>query len=229
MNFDKIKKALELAKASLETKKIPKVDDKKLHESRDKKMLTDKHMNGKNVEQYNYEGEKMLDLEVERISKNENGQWSLEKSNYGPKGMGMYNPTDNIKRKAKNTGESFSEIGQNKNAKKYTTSGSTMSQAHEASQQKKYDKEAKANVKTYSKEEIAAMNEARMKKDDAGHDPGSPEDSAHDVMEDHGDLQRELHGLDEDGKSVMLQHIRAYKKDPEGWKRSAKNKAKGKE
>lgn len=87
-------------------------------------------------------------LQTEVIKYDSNGQWSFEKSNYGPKGYGLYSEKDNVRRKAKNTGESFADAGKNVNAKKYTTSGSSMSQAHEAAQQKKYTKESKASLRT---------------------------------------------------------------------------------
>lgn len=319
MNLDELKKTLELVKASIEAKSIPKADSDKLNRSGGKKMKNSKHMNGKNVEQYNYEGEKTIrgrvpkdvadvspvhgenkklekrapkgvdpkkhescvmdvkakghdvgsahaictssmkkeeqvgpdmaspekpkGLENKRkpvthdecgrpFAKDEHSEpdeetknflehWepktkhpkeatagmpqpkksgqkitptgfkiklvkALEdaghresalllknwdeldktaehfmKSNYGPKGMGLYNETDNIKRKAKNTGEEYKDIGQNKKTKKYTTMGSSMAAAHEKAQQKEYDKKAKASVKQYTPEEIKAMNEAR--------------------------------------------------------------------
>jgi hypothetical protein len=87
-------------------------------------------------------------LQTEMIKFDDNGQWSIEKSNYGPKGYGLYNQADNAKRKAKNTGESFSDIGQNKNAKKYTTSGSSMQQAHEKAQLKEQKAKSKASLRT---------------------------------------------------------------------------------
>ena len=50
----------EFKKADLKAKKIPKVDDEKLHHKGDKKMKTAKHMNGTNTKQYNYKGEKII-------------------------------------------------------------------------------------------------------------------------------------------------------------------------
>lgn len=87
-------------------------------------------------------------LQAEMIKYDNNGQWSIEKSNYGPKGWGMYSQKDNTQRKMKNTGESFENAGKNVNAKKYTTSGSSMSQAHEAAQEKKYKQQAKQSLRT---------------------------------------------------------------------------------
>jgi hypothetical protein len=96
-------------------------------------------------------GDKMSDnrlLQSEIVKYDSNGQWSIEKSNYGPKGWGMYSEKDNMQRKMKNTGESFKDAGKNVNAKRYTTSGSSMSQAHEAAQQKKYGQQAKQSLRT---------------------------------------------------------------------------------
>lgn len=44
----------------------------------------------------------------------------VEKSNYGPKGAGLYNPADNARRKMKNTGDQTG-FGSNVNTKQYTT------------------------------------------------------------------------------------------------------------
>lgn len=83
----------------------------------------------------------LLQSEHETCKTDSNGQWKIEKSNYGPKGMGLYNPNDNAKRKAKNTGDEVADAGKNVNVKTYTTSGSSMSAAHEAA-------EAKARAKS---------------------------------------------------------------------------------
>jgi hypothetical protein len=56
----------------------------------------------------------------ENIAFSQHGQWSLSKGNYGPKGAGLYDPTVNIKRKARNVEQALS-AGPNKNAKKYTS------------------------------------------------------------------------------------------------------------
>ena len=67
MDLNKIKSALELFKASLETKSIPKVDDEKLYEKRQAKM---KERNGTNTKgEYNYEGEKKIDKQIEGLNK----------------------------------------------------------------------------------------------------------------------------------------------------------------
>lgn len=96
---------------------------------------------------------------AEHCKTSEHGQWKIEKSNYGPKGMGLYNPADNIKRKAKNTGESVADAGKNVNVKNYTTSGSTVEAARQAAENKR-QKANPAPVKTLkdmSPEEKAAL------------------------------------------------------------------------
>jgi hypothetical protein len=251
------------------------------------------------------------------------------KSNYGPKDMGLYNPTDNIKRKKSRTGEVVEDAGRNTGVRNYTTSGSSVQSAREAAENKEQAENTKASTRTLadmSDEEKKALeakygvkvkpnlnksdlqrfedrkefeealakpvegmqdvlskrapkgvdadaictsamkkNETleqkikrkkeqykdidtpmedpmkvntriavkdlerdKMKKDDAPHEPESPEDSAHDVVEEDDSLMEELMDLDAEGKKAMLAHLREYKKDPEGWKRSKENKKKGK-
>lgn len=73
----------------------------------------------------------------------------LQKSNYGKiKGQGsQYNLVDNIKRKAKNVEENVIE-GPNKNAKRYTTSGSSMGQAQrDATLKEQKKKMEQGNIK----------------------------------------------------------------------------------
>lgn len=98
----------------------------------------------------------------EEFTFHENGQWSLNKSNYGPKKIGdekvnLYNQADNEERKSKNTGESLTDVGKNKNVKNYTTSGSSMQAASEKATAKEQAKKTKASTKIWSKEEIAAL------------------------------------------------------------------------
>jgi hypothetical protein len=96
-------------------------------------------------------------FQTEMVKFDSKGQWSIEKSNYGPKGAGLYNPNDNAKRKEGNTGESFSDIGQNKNVKRYTTPGSSMQAASEANTAKEQKAKTKASTKIYTDEEKAAL------------------------------------------------------------------------
>lgn len=100
-----------------------------------------------------------------------NGQWSLDKSGYGPKDMGLYNPTDNIKRKASRTGEELENVGQNKAVRQYTSAKEGTAQ-QQASVQAKKDKikSAKSPVKTMkdmSPEDIAAINARYAQKAEA--------------------------------------------------------------
>lgn len=101
--------------------------------------------------------------EVEVCKTDKNGQWSIEKSNYGPKGMGLYNPADNMRRKANNTGESVADAGKNVNVKKYTTTGSSVGQAAsnaEAKRQAKANKTARVKtMKDMTEEEIKAIQD----------------------------------------------------------------------
>jgi len=119
--------------------------------------------------------DKELGKSDEVVKFDSKGQWKIEKSNYGPKDMQLYSDKDNAQRKAKNTGESFADVGKNVNAKKYTTSGASMQNAHDAAQNKKYKAEAKSKVKIFSDEEKRAL-QAKMQNEGV-----SKEDSNDDV------------------------------------------------
>ncbi len=99
-----------------------------------------------------------------------NGQWSLDKSSYGPKGMGLYNPADNIKRKASRTGEELENVGQNKAVRQYTSAKEGTAQQQASTQAKKDKvKSAKNPVKTMkdmSAEEVAAIQARYAAKSD---------------------------------------------------------------
>lgn len=99
-------------------------------------------------------------VKVEMCKFNGGGQWSIEKSNYGPKGAGLYNPLHNQERKAKNTGDVVADAGRNVNVKRYTTSGSSVQAAHEAAAAKEQKIKTKASTRTFanmSEEEKAEM------------------------------------------------------------------------
>lgn len=66
-----------------------------------------------------------------------------------------------------------------------------------------------------------------VKKDDAPHSPGSPEDSAHDVVEEGASLEEEIKTLNKEERSAMLQHLRTLK-DKRNL-RSKRNKEKGRD
>jgi hypothetical protein len=94
-----------------------------------------------------------------------NGQWKIEKSNYGPKGMGLYNQNDNAKRKAKNTGDVVADAGKNVNVKSYTTTGASMGAAASAAEEKRQkaaNKKAPVrSMKDFTPEELAQIGTSR--------------------------------------------------------------------
>lgn len=100
-------------------------------------------------------------LQSERLKTSENGQWFIEKSNeIKPFGQNIYDSTANISRKATRTGEERPEIGRNQGVRSYTTSGSSMQQAHEAIQAKQQKIKTKASTRTFadmSEDEKAAL------------------------------------------------------------------------
>lgn len=95
-------------------------------------------------------------------NKSEDEDDDVEKSNYGPKGGGQYSLADNIRRKARNTGESYGE-GPNTNAKAYSTKPGQLSakQAATVESKKLASMSRKNPVKTFTPEEIAAENKKR--------------------------------------------------------------------
>ena len=100
-------------------------------------------------------------LQTEHMVFKSNGQWSLEKDNsVKPLGSNIYNSTANIDRKATRTGEERPEMGRNQGVRQYTTSGSSMQQAHEAAAAKEQKAKTKASTRTLadmSEEEKAEM------------------------------------------------------------------------
>jgi hypothetical protein len=100
-------------------------------------------------------------MQSERIVFKSNGQWGLEKDNsVKPFGTSVYNSTANLDRKATRTGEERPEMGHNMGVRQYTTSGSSMSQAHEAAQAKEQRAKTIASTRTFadmSEEEKAAL------------------------------------------------------------------------
>jgi len=98
------------------------------------------------------------------VIKDEDGV-DMEKSNYGPKGAGLYSETDNIKRKANNIGESVDNAGKNVNVKSYSSKAGQLSAKASAALQAARDsaKNKAQPVKVATPEEVAAMN-AKLKK-----------------------------------------------------------------
>lgn len=122
--------------------------------------------NVSNVNAKIYHDGKSMAKSDENLHFNKYGQWSLEKSNYGPKKIGkekvsLYNPEDNANRKEANTGESLKDIGKNVNVKKITTTGTSMQAAHEKTVAKEQAKKTKASTKIFTPEQIAEMNAKR--------------------------------------------------------------------
>jgi hypothetical protein len=114
----------------------------------------------------------------------------IEKSGYGPKGKSQYNPTDNIKRKANNTGDAIG-AGPNTNVKSYSTKPGQLSSKAQAALDASKTKQKSGPVKQWSPEEIAAENEKRnMKKSWGQHLPfpsgeaqyGHPPQRADEIM-----------------------------------------------
>ena len=104
---------------------------------------------------------------TETIDWNNGGQW-LIKSSYGPKGAGLYNPTDNIKRKQNRTSEELENVGQNKAVHEYTSNITGTSQQQADTEAKKMKRlNAKQPVKVFSPEEKAKLQaeyESKIKK-----------------------------------------------------------------
>lgn len=105
---------------------------------------------------YKPDSKKIAGKMVERGVFTKNGQWSIEKSNYGPKGSGTYTPEDNIKRKKTRTAEEVN-VGPNKGVRQYTTSGSKMSDVRNKKLIAQNKKQPVRTMKDMSPEEIAEI------------------------------------------------------------------------
>jgi uncharacterized FlaG/YvyC family protein len=77
------------------------------------------------------------------------------------KKVNIYDAAANINRKATRTGEERPEMGRNQGVRRYTTSGSSMSQAHEAIQEKVQRKKSKASLRTFK--DMSPEEQAEMK------------------------------------------------------------------
>jgi len=149
----------------------------------------------------------------EKITLSKNGQWSLEKK---------YEGFDKLKgeladKGASDPGALAAAIGRKKYGKEAFQ--------HAAASGKKMGKN---EIMGYPEApaDAMAMNEDCYK-DDAPHAPGSPEDSAHDVVEEGADLQEELKDLSSEEKKEMLAHLRTLKDKRK--LRSEDNREKGKD
>lgn len=109
---------------------------------------------------------KLLGEIGENVTTKKNEESDVEKSGYGPKGAGLYNPADNVKRKMSNTGDQTG-FGANVNTKQYTTAKFSNQTPQTNPKLKKPQP-----VKQYSKEEIAELERQRkMQKAWADHLP----------------------------------------------------------
>jgi hypothetical protein len=95
------------------------------------------------------------------------------------------------------------------------------------------DQEKKKRIDELSKKIKACMEKMQkesMDKDDKPHLPGTPEDKAHDVVEEGESVKEAIHGLkdkSEDSKKEMLSHLRSLKDKSQ--LRSPENREAGKE
>ena len=90
--------------------------------------------------------------EEEVLKVEANGQWSLDKSAYGPKDMMLYSSVDNMKRKATRTGEELEHVGQSKAVRQYTS-------AKEGTSQQQADRQAKVDKKKSAKNPVRTMQD----------------------------------------------------------------------
>lgn len=100
----------------------------------------------------------MHNLDPMKVAKDD-----VEKSGYGPKGAGLYNPADSVGRKARNTGSQIG-AGPNVNAKAYSTKPGQLSAKAQAAAEASKAKKLSGPVKQYTPAQIAAINEARKLK-----------------------------------------------------------------
>lgn len=86
----------------------------------------------------------------------------MNKSNYGPKGAGLYNPNDNARRKVNNTGEAVGQ-GPNTNVKSFSTKPGQLSVKEQVNLTTRIQQAAnkKQPVKQFTPEEIEAENKKR--------------------------------------------------------------------
>ena len=94
----------------------------------------------------------------------------IKKSNYGPKGAGLYDPTANIERKARNTGSVAGE-GKNSNVKSFSTKPGQLSAKQQAeemhSKRKNKALSGKVTTPTLTDEEKERyLKNLKMKKDE---------------------------------------------------------------
>lgn len=91
----------------------------------------------------------------------------FEKSNYGPKGAGLYDQTANARRKANNIGD-VAGAGPNTNVKAYSSKPGQLSAKQQATAESRKTKKLSGPVKQYTPAQIAALNEAQKLKKSMG-------------------------------------------------------------
>lgn len=107
-------------------------------------------------------GFKLKVAKQEEIVKfDELGQWSINKSNYGPKDMELYDSNKNVNRKASRTGETVEGIGQNKGVRQYTTSSASVESNRAANEVKAQNKKAKSSLKSFK--DMSPEKQAKLK------------------------------------------------------------------
>ena len=98
-----------------------------------------------------------------------NGEYDdkMSKSNYGPKGAGLYSERDNIQRKSRRVGTVHEDVGQNKAEQKYTPAVQGTF-AEQAKREAKRDQKASSHnpVRIYTDEEKKKLQEQYAKKPD---------------------------------------------------------------
>lgn len=107
------------------------------------------------------------DMDKSELHKwNNNGQWSLDKSNEikptinGQK-VNTYDTTANINRKSTRTGEEVPGVGKNVGVRQYTTSNASVQQAHEAAQAAEQKIKTQASTRTFA--DMSEDEKAQMK------------------------------------------------------------------
>ena len=141
---------------------VHEVAGQHLKEFQDKTLTPEQHQKLKDIKDIKARRAGMQIVKEECCKFDKNGQWSIEKSSYGPKGAGLYNQTDNINRKANRTGEEVADAGRNTAVHQWTTSGSSTDKARVANMQREQSiKNKKMPVKTTLSPEMKAELEAK--------------------------------------------------------------------
>ena len=125
------------------------------------------------------------------------GCGEMDKSNYGPKGAGLYDTKDNVKRKSRNVGEAVPDAGKIVNAKEFTPSTQgTFAEQNKRQEKEEKKKNKKQPVKVGTPEEIAALNAQYANKSDDEEDDieKSKDNVGHVVGKINGESYRIVHG-----------------------------------